>query len=64
VRGFADRRLRVGDDPNHASNRRISVIVQYLDAPDPKEGASPPAKPEAKPEAKPNAKPEAKQASH
>ncbi len=32
VRGFADQRLRVADDPGHASNRRISVIVQYLDA--------------------------------
>ena len=33
VRGFADRQLRHPDDPNHASNRRISVIVQYLTAP-------------------------------
>jgi chemotaxis protein MotB len=32
VRGFADRRLRKVDDPNDASNRRISVIVQYMDA--------------------------------
>ena len=30
VRGFADRQLRHPDDPTHASNRRISVIVQYL----------------------------------
>jgi chemotaxis protein MotB len=32
VRGFADQQLRVTGDPNHPSNRRISVIVQYLDA--------------------------------
>jgi chemotaxis protein MotB len=37
VRGFADRQLRHPDDPDGASNRRISVIVQYL---------APPAKPE------------------
>jgi chemotaxis protein MotB len=30
VRGFADRRLRKPEDPFDASNRRISVIVQYL----------------------------------
>jgi chemotaxis protein MotB len=30
VRGFADRQLRHPDDPTAASNRRISVIVQYL----------------------------------
>ena len=29
VRGFADQRLRDKEDPAHASNRRISVIVQY-----------------------------------
>lgn len=29
VRGFANRNLRNTDDPNHASNRRVSVIVQY-----------------------------------
>jgi len=31
VRGFADRQLRRPADPTHASNRRISVIVQYLE---------------------------------
>ncbi len=31
VRGFADRRLRLGDNPSDASNRRVSVIVQYLE---------------------------------
>ena len=31
VRGYADRQLRHPEDPEHASNRRISVIVQYLE---------------------------------
>jgi len=30
VRGYADRQLRHPEDPTHPSNRRISVIVQYL----------------------------------
>jgi chemotaxis protein MotB len=30
VRGFADRQLRHPEDPDAASNRRISVIVQYV----------------------------------
>ena len=30
VRGFADRHLRKPGDPADASNRRISVIIQYL----------------------------------
>lgn len=30
VRGYADQRLRKPDSPEDASNRRISVIVQYL----------------------------------
>jgi chemotaxis protein MotB len=30
VRGYADQRLRVATDPLDASNRRISVIVQYI----------------------------------
>jgi chemotaxis protein MotB len=40
VRGFADRQLRHPEDPFHPSNRRISVIVQYLIPPvtSPKEG--------------------------
>ena len=33
VRGFADRQLRHPDSPEHASNRRVSVIVQYLTPP-------------------------------
>jgi chemotaxis protein MotB len=31
VRGFADQLLRVPKNPNDPSNRRISLIVQYLD---------------------------------
>jgi len=34
VRGFTDQQLRKSDDPNNASNRRISVIVQYLKPPE------------------------------
>jgi chemotaxis protein MotB len=30
VRGYADQRLRKPDQPEDASNRRISVIVQYI----------------------------------
>jgi chemotaxis protein MotB len=30
VRGFADQRLRKPEDPFDRSNRRISVIVQYI----------------------------------
>jgi chemotaxis protein MotB len=30
VRGYADQRLRTPGDPGNPSNRRISVIVQYL----------------------------------
>jgi chemotaxis protein MotB len=33
VRGFADQELRRKDDPFNASNRRISVIVQYKNMP-------------------------------
>jgi chemotaxis protein MotB len=33
VRGFADQRLRRKEDPLDPSNRRISLIVQYLDKP-------------------------------
>lgn len=34
VRGFADQRLRNKDNPLDPSNRRISIIVQYIAAPD------------------------------
>ena len=33
VRGYADRQLRHPEDPESASNRRITVIVQYLNPP-------------------------------
>jgi chemotaxis protein MotB len=46
VRGFADRRLRMADNSTDPSNRRVSVIVQYMDAPA-----------EAAPEEKPAPKP-------
>uniref|UniRef100_Q01U39 OmpA/MotB domain protein n=1 Tax=Solibacter usitatus (strain Ellin6076) TaxID=234267 RepID=Q01U39_SOLUE len=54
VRGFGDRQLRHPEDPEHASNRRVSVIVQYLAAPpappkdDKKEGKKEEPKPEEK----------------
>src|ERR1039458_1079428 len=48
VRGFADRQLRHPDDPDHPSNRRISVIVQYL-TPPPAEPPKAPAEPAKKP---------------
>jgi chemotaxis protein MotB len=37
VRGYADQRLRKPNAPEDASNRRISVVVQYLDKPEPEE---------------------------
>jgi chemotaxis protein MotB len=65
VRGYADRQLRHPDEPDAPSNRRISVIVQYL-APPPgevnsevKPDAKEAAKPEGKSEAKPKAQPKA-----
>jgi|HubBroStandDraft_2_1064218.scaffolds.fasta_scaffold44204_2 chemotaxis protein MotB len=56
VRGFADQRLRKPADPLDPSNRRISVIVQYMPkGPEDEEAKS--AEGEAKPEEKPNEKP-------
>ena len=43
VRGYADQKLRKPENPRDDSNRRVSVIVQYIDG-------KPPAKAEAKPE--------------
>lgn len=37
VRGYADQKLRKPKDPEDASNRRISLIVQYLDGTTPGE---------------------------
>jgi len=35
VRGFADQNLRKKDDPEDPSNRRITILVQYLPKPEP-----------------------------
>ena len=44
VRGFADQNLRKKDDPEDASNRRITILVQYLPNSEAAEGAlKPPA---------------------
>jgi chemotaxis protein MotB len=66
VRGFADQRLRKPDNPLDSSNRRISLIVQYVPkATDDVKDAKPSAtgeekKPEEnKPEEKTSAKPSA-----
>jgi chemotaxis protein MotB len=42
VRGYADRQLRHPEEPEAASNRRISVIVQYLTPPPGKGGEAGP----------------------
>ena len=46
VRGFADQSLRKKDDPEDPSNRRITILVQYLPKP---EGESAPERLEATP---------------
>jgi chemotaxis protein MotB len=55
VRGYAERQLRHPEDPNAASNRRISVIVQYLEpsAGQPPTAKSAPTKPADEPLPKP-----------
>jgi chemotaxis protein MotB len=53
VRGFADTDLRDKENPEAASNRRVSVIVRYKDVPDAAPGAKPGDKPGEKNEAKP-----------
>jgi len=35
VRGFADQQLRIPEKPEDPSNRRVSIIVQYPDSPEP-----------------------------
>jgi chemotaxis protein MotB len=42
VRGYADQKLRKPEAPLDPSNRRISVIVQYLKAPPAEVAKSPP----------------------
>ena len=54
VRGFADRQLRHPETPDSASNRRISVIVQYLKPPAPDQKADA-QKPDAPKQAEPPA---------
>jgi len=50
VRGYADQLLRTPDDPFNASNRRISVIVQNMEAkPEDAEKTAAPANPGAPP---------------
>jgi chemotaxis protein MotB len=44
VRGYADQSLRLPDNPFDPSNRRISLIVQYLNAPTPAAPAGDPVK--------------------
>lgn len=48
VRGFADQRLRKPDDPFDPSNRRISVIVHFLDVAPGEPEAEPPSESTAK----------------
>jgi chemotaxis protein MotB len=48
VRGFADQRLRTPKDPLEPSNRRISIIVQYLGSEAGSEGSTPAPANEAK----------------
>jgi len=49
VRGYADQRLRKPNAPGDPSNRRISVVVQYLDKPDlPEKPVATPAPPAKK----------------
>ena len=60
VRGFADQNLRKPDAPLDPSNRRVSMIVQYM-VKKPDEGSAPAAKEggaEAKPQENQPAKPE------
>jgi chemotaxis protein MotB len=59
VRGFADQRLSKKDNPLDPSNRRISLIVQYL----PKKPGDPDAKSEKSAEAS-EAKPESGESKH
>jgi chemotaxis protein MotB len=49
VRGYADQHLRKPDQPEDASNRRISLIVQYLTNSKEEDEKPPPAEPHANP---------------
>ncbi|MGO4882220.1 MAG: flagellar motor protein MotB [Bryobacteraceae bacterium] len=48
VRGYADQRLRKPAAPEDASNRRISVVVQYVEKPEPEDKPAPAASEQAK----------------
>jgi chemotaxis protein MotB len=66
VRGFADQRLRKLDNPLDPSNRRISLIVQYIIKNNEDENAKPSAatddkKPDEKPSPPPTANPSKKE---
>jgi chemotaxis protein MotB len=54
VRGFADQKPRKPDDPLDPSNRRISLIVQYLVKPDDEDKPSSPTAESPKPSASEN----------
>ena len=49
VRGYADQRLRKPQDPENPANRRISVIVHYVQKPNPDDEDQPVSKAGAKP---------------
>jgi chemotaxis protein MotB len=48
VRGFADQRLRMPKDPDNASNRRVSIVVKYVNPPTVAAAAPPKQAPPAK----------------
>jgi chemotaxis protein MotB len=62
IRGFADQQLRLPDKPEDPSNRRISIIIRYSDAPElpagkgEKAGATEPQAKNGKAEPKPGEK--------
>jgi len=60
VRGYADQKLRKPDDPLDASNRRISVIVHYVEKPPSSEEVAE----ESKPGKNVKAKPEGEEKEH
>jgi chemotaxis protein MotB len=48
VRGFSDQRPRVKESPDDSSNRRISLIVEYLNKTPPENAAAANSESEAK----------------
>ncbi len=59
VRGYADQKLRKPEAPLDASNRRISVIVHYVEKPPNQDNAA-----ESKPEAEAKPSPEIEKKEH